>query len=135
VAQQRADETLELILVHQLEQLARAALGDDEAEPVRRAAGLFLDRHLGEHREVGASVLGGQVVVGEALLARFLAQRLDLVLVDLAALDDAHLGGVELLLDEAPRARLEVADLGGQVGDDHPWDPKPWLRTRSALPA
>ena len=46
-------------------------------------------------------------------------QLVDLGPVDRAALGDPLLDGIDLLLEEAGRALLELADLWRQLGDDH----------------
>ena len=46
-------------------------------------------------------------------------QRVDLGVVDRAAFRDPLLERVDLVLDEAADALLQLADLGGKLGDDH----------------
>ena len=57
--------------------------------------------------------------IAKPCVARAPPQRVDLVVVDRAALGDPRLERVDLLLDEAAHAVLQLADVGGQLGDDH----------------
>src|SRR5947209_6307587 len=83
--------------------LARAAVGDHEAEPVGRLAALLLDRRLGEHRKTAAAPLVRDAEVGEAGVARTAAKRGHHLGAHLAAVGDLLLERVKLLLDEAAR--------------------------------
>ena len=118
-AHDRHDVPLDLLGAEELQQLARAAVDDREAEPVRRLARLLLERHLREHREVAAAHRGRHVQHREALRARLRAQRVELGRVDRVPFDDPQLDGIDLLLDEAADLPLQLGDLGGKLGDDH----------------
>src|SRR5262249_36983415 len=119
-ADDRRDEPLRLPGRRDLEQLARAAVDDGEAEAVRRLAGLLLDRDLAEHREARTAVLGRHVQHREAARTRLPAQLVDVGGIDRAARRDRGLDRVALGLDEAPDTLLQGADLGRQLGNDHP---------------
>ena len=115
----RHDVTLDLFRRHHLEKLARPAVDDREAEAVRGLAGLLLERHLGEHRQVLTAQLDRHVQLREAGRPSLRAQGIDLGRVDRPAGSDVRLDAVDLILDEAPDAGLEIGDLGGELGNDH----------------
>ena len=120
-AQDRADELLALRGRGDVPELGRAAVDDDEAEAVRGLAGLLLQRHLAEHGEPAAAGLLGHVQHGEALGPRLAAQLAHPLRVDVAGLGDALLERVDLGLEERRDARLQLADVRGQLGNgrDH----------------
>jgi hypothetical protein len=112
VTEDGEDEPLDLLRARDLEQLDRSPLRDQEPQAVRRLARLLLERDHCEHRPARAAVLGRDVSVGEALLARLPLQALVLLEVDLPGLGDPGLDRVDLLLQEAGRPGFELGRLG-----------------------
>ena len=110
---------LDLVGCRDVVELARAAVDDGEAEPVRRLARLLLERHLAEHRQVATAERRGHVELREPLRARLAAELVERRRIDLVRLDDRRLERVDLLLEEAADTLLQLEDLGGELGDDH----------------
>ena len=84
------------------------AVDDGEAEPVRRLARLLLERHLAEHRQVAAAERRGHVELREPLRARLAPELVERRRIDLVRLDDRRLERVDLLLEEAADALLQL---------------------------
>ena len=115
----RAHVAVDLLRRRDLVELARTAIDDREAEPVRRLPRLLLERDLAEHREVAATELGRHVQHGEARVAGLPPQGVELGGIDRAALRDARLERIHLRLDEPADGLLERADVLGELGHDH----------------
>jgi hypothetical protein len=118
-ADDRGHEALDLLGCRKLEELARAAVDHCEAEAVRRLPGLLLQCDLAEHGKAAPSQLLRHVEHRESRLSRLAPELLHLAPIHRASLGDRDLEWVCLLLDEGPHALLELADLFGQLGNDH----------------
>ena len=113
----RRDVTVDLIRRRDLRTRARPAVGDCEAEAVRRLAGLLLERNL---PDIDESRPPSRPACGIANPAcRLRPQRGELVVVDGAALGDPLFERVDLDLDEATDSLLQRTDVLGQLGNDH----------------